>query len=401
MADAEINKTTITITIDNCTETFAAVGEVLVFDGFLKVYMESHDDEEEKDDLGILPALKAGDALQYQNIDCTERFTQRPARYTEASLVRKMEELGIGRPSTYAPTISTIQNREYVIKTDREGESRSYHVLRLQQGQITEDNLSEVVGTEKSKLFPTDTGSVVNDYLQDHFNYILDYNFTANIEQELDLVAEGKESWKTTIDKFYQAFHPLIETSLKERTEHRVGERILGIDPASGKEVSVKISRYGVVAQIGSATDTEKPRFASLKNGQSIETITLEDALELFKLPRTIGLWEEKEIKASVGRFGPYLAHNGAFCSIPKSMDPMSITLEEAIELLLAKRNAEANKIVKVFDEDPDMRLLNGRYGVYLCKNKTNYKLPKGVEPNSLSYQDCIKIIEETPKKSK
>jgi DNA topoisomerase-1 len=209
-----------------------------------------------------------------------------------------MEELGIGRPSTYAPTISTIQNREYVIKTDREGESRSYHVLRLQQGQITEDNLSEVVGTEKSKLFPTDTGSVVNDYLQDHFNYILDYNFTANIEQELDLVAEGKESWKTTIDKFYQAFHPLIETSLKERTEHRVGERILGIDPASGKEVSVKISRYGVVAQIGSATDTEKPRFASLKNGQSIETITLEDALELFKLPRTIGLWEEKEIKS-------------------------------------------------------------------------------------------------------
>ncbi len=401
MADAEINKTTITITIDNCTETFAAVGEVLVFDGFLKVYMESRDDEEEKDDLGILPALKAGDVLQYQNIDCTERFTQRPARYTEASLVRKMEELGIGRPSTYAPTISTIQNREYVIKTDREGESRSYHVLRLQQGQITEDNLSEVVGTEKSKLFPTDTGSVVNDYLQDHFNYILDYNFTANIEQELDLVAEGKESWKTTIDKFYQAFHPLIETSLKERTEHRVGERILGIDPASGKEVSVKISRYGVVAQIGSATDTEKPRFASLKNGQSIETITLEDALELFKLPRTIGLWEEKEIKASVGRFGPYLAHNGAFCSIPKSMDPMSITLEEAIELLLAKRNAEANKIVKVFDEDPDMRLLNGRYGVYLCKNKTNYKLPKGVEPNSLSYQDCIKIIEETPKKSK
>ena len=401
MADAEINKTTITITIDNCTETFAAVGEVLVFDGFLKVYMESHDDEEEKDDLGILPALKAGDALQYQNIDCTERFTQRPARYTEASLVRKMEELGIGRPSTYAPTISTIQNREYVIKTDREGESRSYHVLRLQQGQITEDNLSEVVGTEKSKLFPTDTGSVVNDYLQDHFNYILDYNFTANIEQELDLVAEGKESWKTTIDKFYKAFHPLIETSLKERTEHRVGERILGIDPASGKEVSVKISRYGVVAQIGSATDTEKPRFASLKNGQSIETITLEDALELFKLPRTIGLWEEKEIKASVGRFGPYLAHNGAFCSIPKSMDPMSITLEEAIELLLAKRNAEANKIVKVFDEDPDMRLLNGRYGVYLCKNKTNYKLPKGVEPNSLNYQDCIKIIEETPKKSK
>ena len=401
MADAELNKTTITITIDNCEETFVAAGEVLVFDGFLKVYMESHDDEEEKDDLGILPALKAGDSLQYQSIDCTERFTQRPARYTEASLVRKMEELGIGRPSTYAPTISTIQNREYVIKTDREGEVRNYHVLRLQNNQLTEENLTEVVGTEKSKLFPTDTGSVVNDYLQDHFNYILDYNFTANIEQELDLVAEGKEAWKTTIDNFYQVFHPLIETSLKERTEHRVGERILGIDPASGKEVSVKISRYGVVAQIGSATDSEKPRFASLKTGQSIETITLEEALELFKLPRTIGMWEEKEIKASVGRFGPYLAHSGSFCSIPKTMDPMSITLEEAIELLLAKRNADANKVVKTFEEDAEMRLLNGRYGVYLCKNKTNYKLPKGVDPATLTYQDCVKIIEDTPKKSK
>ena len=401
MADAELNKTTITITIDNCEETFVAAGEVLVFDGFLKVYMESHDDEEEKDDLGILPALKAGDSLQYQSIDCTERFTQRPARYTEASLVRKMEELGIGRPSTYAPTISTIQNREYVVKTDREGEVRNYHVLRLQNNQLTEENLTEVVGTEKSKLFPTDTGSVVNDYLQDHFNYILDYNFTANIEQELDLVAEGKEAWKTTIDNFYQVFHPLIETSLKERTEHRVGERILGIDPASGKEVSVKISRYGVVAQIGSATDSEKPRFASLKTGQSIETITLEEALELFKLPRTIGMWEEKEIKASVGRFGPYLAHSGSFCSIPKTMDPMSITLEEAIELLLAKRNADANKVVKTFEEDAEMRLLNGRYGVYLCKNKTNYKLPKGVDPATLTYQDCVKIIEDTPKKSK
>ncbi|MBR2619070.1 MAG: type I DNA topoisomerase, partial [Paludibacteraceae bacterium] len=401
MADAELNKTTITITIDNCEETFVAAGEVLVFDGFLKVYMESHDDEEEKDDLGILPALKVGDSLQYQSIDCTERFTQRPARYTEASLVRKMEELGIGRPSTYAPTISTIQNREYVVKTDREGEVRNYHVLRLQNNQLTEENLTEVVGTEKSKLFPTDTGSVVNDYLQDHFNYILDYNFTANIEQELDLVAEGKEAWKTTIDNFYQVFHPLIETSLKERTEHRVGERILGIDPASGKEVSVKISRYGVVAQIGSATDSEKPRFASLKTGQSIETITLEEALELFKLPRTIGMWEEKEIKASVGRFGPYLAHSGSFCSIPKTMDPMSITLEEAIELLLAKRNADANKVVKTFEEDAEMRLLNGRYGVYLCKNKTNYKLPKGVDPATLTYQDCVKIIEDTPKKSK
>lgn len=401
MADAELNKTTITITIDNgtiapSTETFVAMGEVLVFDGFLKVYMEGRDDDDtEQESTTLLPVLKAGDLLTYQSIDCTQRFTQRPARYTEASLVRKMEELGIGRPSTYAPTISTIQNREYVVKTDREGEKRSYEVLRLENNLLTESTQTEIVGTEKAKLFPTDTGSVVNDYLQEHFNYILDYNFTANIEGELDLVAEGKEAWKTTIDKFYQAFHPLIETSLKERTEHRVGERILGIDPVSGKEVSVKISRFGVVAQIGSATDSEKPKFASLKAGQSLETITLEEALELFKLPRTIGTWEDKEIKASVGRFGPYLAHNGSFCSIPKDKDPMSITLEEAIELLAAKRHAEANKVVKVFEEDEDMRLLNGRYGVYLCKNKTNYKLPKGCEPTALTYQDCLQIIAE------
>ena len=395
MADAELSKTTITIGITGSDENFVAVGEVLVFDGFLKVYMEGRDDEEEQEGMTLLPSLKAGDALTYQQIDCTERFSQRPARYTEASLVRKMEELGIGRPSTYAPTISTILNREYVVKTDREGEQRTYNVLRLQNGQLSDLQQTETVGTEKAKLFPTDTGSVVNDYLQDHFNYILDYNFTANIEQELDLVAEGKEAWKTTIDKFYQVFHPLIETSIKERTEHRVGERILGIDPASGKEVSVKISRFGVVAQIGSATDSEKPKFASLKTGQSLETITLEEALELFKLPRTIGTWEDKEIKASVGRFGPYIAHNGLFCSIPKELDPMSITLEEAIELITAKRNAEANKVVKVFDEDTDMRLLNGRYGVYLCKNKTNYKLPKGCEPSTLTYQDCLQIIAE------
>jgi DNA topoisomerase-1 len=395
MADAELSKTTITIGISNSAENFVATGEVLVFDGFLKVYMEGRDDEEEQDNMTLLPALKAGDALTYQQIDCTERFTQRPARYTEASLVRKMEELGIGRPSTYAPTISTILNREYVVKADREGEQRTYNVLRLQNNQLADLQQTETVGTEKAKLFPTDTGSVVNDYLQDHFNYILDYNFTANIEQELDLVAEGKEPWKTTIDKFYQIFHPLIETSSKEHTEHRVGERILGIDPTSGKEVSVKISRYGVVAQIGSATDSEKPKFASLKAGQSLETITLEEALELFKLPRTIGEWEGKEIKANVGRFGPYLAHNGVFCSIPKDLDPMSITLEESIQLLTEKRTAEANKVVKVFDEDADMRLLNGRYGVYLCKNKTNYKLPKGCEPTALTYQDCLQIIAE------
>lgn len=400
MADAELEKTTITIELDNSKETFVAMGEVLVFDGFLKVYMESKDEEDEESSLNILPALKSGEKLEYKKIDCTERFTQRPARYTEASLVRKMEELGIGRPSTYAPTISTIQNREYVEKTDREGVKRDYNSLVLEKGIITEQVNEEVYGTEKSKLFPTDIGVVVNDYLVDNFQSIIDYNFTAQVEKDLDKIAEGEEQWESTIDNFYKDFHKTIEESSSKKTERKAGERLLGNDPKTGKPVYVKIGRFGVVAQMGDATDNDKPTFASLKAEQSLETITLEEALDLFKLPRVLGNLDGKEVKVAVGRFGPYIAYNGAFCSLPKTFDPLSVTLEEAEELLKAKQEAEANKVVKTFAEDPSMQLLNGRYGIYLCKDKTNYKLPKDCTPEALTYEDCVKIIEETPAKT-
>ena len=400
MADAELEKTTITIELDNSNETFVATGEVLVFDGFLKVYMESKDEEDEESSLNILPAFKGGEKLEYKKIDCTERFTQRPARYTEASLVRKMEELGIGRPSTYAPTISTIQNREYVEKTDREGVKRNYDSLILENGIITEQVNEEVYGTEKSKLFPTDIGVVVNDYLVDNFQSIIDYNFTAQVEKDLDKIAEGEEEWESTIDNFYKDFHKTIEDSSSKKTARKAGERLLGNDPKTGKPVYVKIGRFGVVAQMGDATDNDKPTFASLKTNQSLETITLEEALELFKLPRVLGELEGKEVKVAVGRFGPYIAYNGAFCSLPKTYDPLSVTLAEAEELLKAKQEAEANKVVKTFAEDASMQLLNGRYGVYLCKDKTNYKLPKDCNPEALTYEDCVKIIEETPAKT-
>ena len=400
MADAELEKTTITIELDNSNETFVATGEVLVFDGFLKVYMESKDDEEEDSSLNMLPAFKSGEKLEYKRIDCTERFTQRPARYTEASLVRKLEELGIGRPSTYAPTISTIQNREYVEKTDREGIKRNYNSLVLEKGIITEQVNEEVYGAEKSKLFPTDIGAVVNDYLVENFKSIIDYNFTAQVEKDLDKIAEGQEKWESIIDNFYKDFHKTIEDSSSKKTERKAGERLLGNDPKTGKPVYVKIGRFGVVAQMGDATDNDKPTFASLKTNQSLETITLEEALELFKLPRVLGELEGKEVKVAVGRFGPYIAYNGAFCSLPKTYDPLSVTLAEAEELLKAKQEAEANKVVKTFAEDASMQLLNGRYGVYLCKDKTNYKLPKDCTPEALTYEDCVKIIEETPAKT-
>lgn len=400
MADAELEKTTITIELDNSSETFVATGEVLVFDGFLKVYMESKDDEEEDSSLNMLPAFKSGEKLEYKRIDCTERFTQRPARYTEASLVRKLEELGIGRPSTYAPTISTIQNREYVEKTDREGVKRNYNSLVLENGIITEQVNEEVYGAEKSKLFPTDIGAVVNDYLVENFKSIIDYNFTAQVEKDLDKIAEGQEKWESIINEFYKDFHKTIEDSSSKKTERKAGERLLGNDPKTGKPVYVKIGRFGVVAQMGDATDNDKPTFASLKTNQSLETITLEEALELFKLPRVLGELEGKEVKVAVGRFGPYIAYNGAFCSLPKTYDPLSVTLAEAEELLKAKQEAEANKVVKTFAEDASMQLLNGRYGVYLCKDKTNYKLPKDCTPEALTYEDCVKIIEETPTKT-
>lgn len=394
MADADIERTVITINSKSAKYNFIATGEVIKFDGFLKVYRESLDDDTQEQDVNILPTVNKGDKVQYDTIECTERFTQHPPRYTEASLVRKMEELGIGRPSTYAPTITTILAREYVIKGDKEGEKRQYEIIKLKNGKISETKKTEVIGAEKGKLLPTDTGMVVNDYLADNFEEILDYNFTADVEKDLDKVAEGKAKWEKTIDTFYKGFHKLIETASKQKAEHKVGERILGTDPKSGRPVSVKIGRFGVVAQIGTASDTEKPQFASLKKGQSIESVTLEEVLELFKLPREIGEFEGSKIVAALGRFGAYISHAGKFCSLPKNLDPVTISLDEAIALIKEKREAEANKVFRTFSEDPSVQLLNGRYGIYLCKDKTNYKLPKGTDPEKLTYADCVKIME-------
>lgn len=397
MADANIERTQITLQSDSTPYKFIAVGEVIKFDGFLKVYKEGSDDEQEQD-VKILPIMSIGDTIDYNKIECTERFTQRPPRYTEASLVRKMEELGIGRPSTYAPTISTIQAREYVVKGDKEGFKREYDLLSLSKGKIKESVKSETVGAEKGKLLPTDTGTVVNDYLSGSFADIIDYNFTADVEKNLDKVAEGKANWEKTIDTFYKGFHKEIEESLKQKAEHKVGERMLGTDPVSGRPVSVKIGRYGVVAQIGSASDAEKPKFASLKKGQSIENVSLEEVLELFKLPRTVGEFEGKSVTAAIGRYGAYIAHNGKFYSLPKGSDPLTVTLEEAEAIIQEKRNAEANKVYRTFTEDPALQLLNGRYGIYLCKNKVNYKLPKGTDPATLTYDDCLKIMASSKK---
>ncbi len=400
MADAEIERTIITITSGNKAYNFIATGETIKFDGFLKVYLEGNDDDTQNIDAEALPLVTKGAMLKAGEIDCTERFTQLPPRYTEASLVKKMEELGIGRPSTYAPTISTILSREYVVKGDKEGTKRNYEMLKLKGDKITESVKSEMFGADKGKLIPTDTGMVVNDFLSEDFASILDYNFTADVEQTLDKVAEGKAKWEKTIDSFYKDFHKNIEKSLKQKAEHKVGERILGTDPKTGKPVSVKIGRFGVVAQIGSASDAEKPQFASLKKGQSIESVTLEEVLELFKLPRTLGDFEGKPVVAAIGRFGAYISHDGKFCSLPKGVDPLKVTLDEAIALINEKRSAEANKVFRTFNEDPSVQLLNGRYGIYLCKDKTNYKLPKGTEPEKLTYADCLKIMEDESAKS-
>lgn len=394
MADAELEKTTVSISMDNSSETFTATGEVIQFDGFLKVYKESYDDEaEQEDESRLLPPMKKGQILESKEITATQRFTQHPPRYTEASLVRKLEELGIGRPSTYAPTISTIQQREYVLKGDREGEKRNYDILTLKDGKISDTTKTEMVGNEKSKLLPTDVGTVVNDFLIEYFPNILDYNFTANVEKQFDEVAEGEMQWTSMMSDFYNGFHPSVQDTLAIKTEHKVGERILGNEPASGKTVSVKIGRFGPVVQIGTVDDEEKPRFAQMKKGQSMETITLEEALELFKLPRTLGDFEEKTVTIGTGRFGPYVRHDGKYISLPKEADPMEITLEEAETLILAKRQAEAQKIIKKFEEDPDLEILNGRYGPYIAYKGSNYKIPKTVVPQDLNLASCFEII--------
>jgi len=405
MADAELERTTISVGISGQTERFVAVGEVISFEGFLQVYMESNDDDTEKEqENGLLPPVKLHETLSLKDIVATERFTQRPPRYTEASLVRRLEELGIGRPSTYAPTIQTIQNREYVVKGDKEGVERAYTVVSLSKGKIEEAEKTETVGADRNKLMPTDIGTVVNDFLMEYFPDVLDYNFTASVEKEFDSVAEGGLGWTKGIDKFYKIFHPLVEATAAVKTEHKVGERELGIDPKSGNPVFVKIGRYGPVVQIGAAhaddKEAPKPQFASLMKGQSIDTITLEEALKLFDLPRTVGEYEGKVMVAAVGRFGPFIRHDGKFVSIPKDLNPLTITAEEAIALIEGKRVKDEQRFIKKFEEDPEMEILKGRFGPYISYQKANYRIPKTVtDPTILTLEDCKKIIAEAGEK--
>ena len=401
MADAILERTNVTISISNAAEKFIATGEVLVFDGFLKVYMESSDDDNNNNGNGqeIIPPIKVNDNLEMEEIIAQERFTQRPARYTEASLVKQLEELGIGRPSTYAPTITTIQNRNYVVKEDRPGMERKYDIIYLKNETITSEIKTENTGAEKSKLFPTDIGMVVNDFLIDNFNQIMDYHFTANVEKEFDDIAAGKVIWNEMIDKFYQPFHENVENALKN-SERSKGERILGTDPKSGKQVSVKIGRFGPLAQLGEAStegEGDKPQFASLRPQQSLETITLEEALELFKLPREIGEFEGKKVTASIGRFGPYIRHDNKFVSLGKEDDPFSVEINRAIELIKTKREKDKKAVIKIFKDEPELQILTGRWGPYLKYKKKNYKIPKKINAEELSLEDCLKIINDSP----
>ena len=399
MADAELEKTTVTITLDNSKEQFIATGEVVKFDGFLRVYRESYDDDQEQEGENLLPPLVQGTAITLKEMNATERYTQHPLRYTEASLVRKLEELGIGRPSTYAPTISTIQQREYVEKGDKAGETREITEITLKEGNITEKIQTETFGAEKSKLIPTDTGTVVNDFLLQYFPMVMDYNFTATAEKRFDEVAEGDKEWTGMIKDFYQEFTPLVDEAMSTKMEHKVGERILGSDPKSGKPVSVKIGRFGPVVQIGTAEDAEKPRFAQMKKGQSMDNITLEEALELFRLPRTLGDFEGEVVTIGAGRFGPYVQHDGKYISIPKGTDPMEISLEEAVNLVLEKRQAEVNRNIKTLGEGEEMiQILNGRYGPYIAYKGKNYRIPKETDPTTLQAIHCLAIIEQQEK---
>src|SRR5690554_1427827 len=401
MADAELEKTVATIDISNADGKFIATGEVIKFDGFLRVYLEGTDEENGENEEGLLPPMKVNEQLSMRETTATERFTQRPPRYTEASLVRKMEELGIGRPSTYAPTISTIQNREYVEKKTVEGVERVYNILTLKNGKIKDTDKKETVGTDKNKLVPTDIGIVVNDFLVEYFPKIVDYHFTANVEKDFDTIAEGKQQWNSAIKDFYKEFHPIVEETMEMRMEHKAGERVLGTDPKSGRQVSVKIGRYGPLVQVGTPDEEEKPLFASLQKTQSIETITLEEALKLFELPRELGEFREKEVVVGVGRFGPYIRHNNKFVSLPKDVDPLEIQLDEAVELIKEKEKKDKEKIIKVFEEELDMQVLNGRYGPYIKHQKSNYKIPKNTDPKELTLEDCKKIIEDSTADSK
>lgn len=403
MADAELEKTNVSIQTDNLSGTFVATGEVIKFDGFLKVYRETRDEDSDaaETESGLLPELNIGEVLNRKSMVATQRFSQHPPRYNEASLVKKLEELGIGRPSTYAPTISTIQQREYVTKGDKPGEEVAQTTITLHQDEIEKVTKQTVVGAERNKLIPTDVGIVVNDFLMQFFPEIMDYNFTADVEKKFDEVAEGKTEWTQLMKNFYQNFSPLVEKTLSVKSEHKVGERQLGNDPKTNKPVFVKIGRFGPVVQIGSADDEEKPRFAQMKQGQSLETITLEEALDLFKLPRLLGTFEDLDVTVGSGRFGPYVLHNKKYASIPKGIDPLSITLQEAISLIIDKRKAEEERHIKKFAEEPELEILNGRYGPYLSYKGKNYRLPKALtdQARDLSLEACMDIIKEQDEK--
>ena len=405
MADAELERTQVTISIDGKEETFQAEGEVIKFDGFLHVYSDMNNDTEgdsERENLSILPAMTVGEVLTRQQITATQRFSQRPIRYNEASLVRKLEELGIGRPSTYAATITTIQQREYVEKGDKPGEERTYETLTLQGDELTTAQHTTIVGQERGKLLPTDTGIVVNDFLKENFPEIMDYNFTADIEKKFDEIAEGKIAWEGVVKEFYQGFEPLVEKSVNTFTEHKVGERMLGTDPATGAPVTVKIGRFGPVAQLGGPEGGTKPRFAQLAAGQTLEAITLEEALELFRLPRKLGMYEGQPVIIGAGKYGPYVSHKGSYVSIPKDTDPMKITFEQAVIMMHRKHMEEAERHLKSFSEDTELEILNGRYGPYLAYKGTNYRLPKALHERvkDLTYEECMQIINEQGEKA-
>ena len=400
MAESEIEKTVVTIDIDGQEEKFIADGEVVTFDGFLKVYHESTDDENQDNEGGnTLPALSAGDLLERKTITSTEKYSQGPVRYTEASLVKKLEELGIGRPSTYAPTISTIQQREYVVKGDKAGEERQYVTDTLSANRIVSKTRTEVAGKEKGKLLPTDIGTVVNDFLMEHFPEIMDYNFTAKVESQFDQIAEGHEEWTSMMHNFDHDFEPTVRKVMNARSEHKAGERELGVDPLSHRPVFVKIGRFGPVVQIGSADDEVKPRFAQLPSGKSIETITLDEALELFRLPRNIGEYEGDIVTIGSGRFGPYVQHGGKYVSLPKEMEPMTVTLADAIKLIAEKREQERQRHIKSFEEDSTMQVLNGRFGPYITCDGKNYRLPKSLHERAaqLTYAECKEIVDKAP----
>ncbi len=394
MADAQMERTNVNIGVSTNERQFVATGEVILFDGFLKVYMESDDDDHADDTAAILPPIEVGTTLNMEKMDAQQRFTRHPLRYTEASLVKKMEELGIGRPSTYAPTISTIQKREYVTKGDVKGEPLSYQIISLKNNEITEKTGKENYGAEKGKLLPTDIGVLVNKFLLQYFESIIDYNFTANVEKEFDKIAEGECKWNAMIKEFYKGFHQQI-VSTTENSGKFSGEKLLGTDPASGKKVYVKVGRFGPVAQIGETESEEKPRFAGLKKDMSIESVTLEEVLKLFEFPRSLGEFEGKDITVAVGRFGPYLKHDNKFYSLTKTDNPALVGYDRAVEIINEKREKDQNNILRTFDEDPDLRVLNGRYGPYITYKKNNFKIPKDIEPSTLDYEECMAIVED------